>query len=110
MVPLRDDTLVCEECLVAFWNWKNRSTKMNNNKLQWTADELIPQSGYCGHHAKARVGNYVISPNVSFGSLVRYRVSYMPTGTVMESRTIGHYRSLKEAKAAAQRDHDKAQD
>ena len=25
----------------------------------------------------------------------------------MESRTIGHYRSLPEAKAAAQRDHDK---
>jgi hypothetical protein len=56
------------------------------------------------------VGNYVISPNVRFGSIVRYRVSYMPTGTVMESRTIGHYSSLNRAKAAAQRYHDKAQD
>ena len=82
---------------------------MNNNTLQWTADEPDPQRGYCGHHAYARVGNYAISPSVSFGSLVRYRVSYMPTGTVMESRTIGHYRSLKEAKAAAQRDHDQKQ-
>jgi hypothetical protein len=79
---------------------------VSNNTLQWTADEPDPQRGYCGHHAYARVGNYAISPSVSFGSLVRHRVSYMPTGTVMESRTIGHYRSLKEAKAAAQRDHD----
>ena len=83
---------------------------MSNNTLQWTADESDPQRGYCGHHAYARVGNYAISPSVSFGSLVRYRVSYMPTGTVMESRTIGHYRSLKEAKAAAQRDHDQNRD
>ena len=83
---------------------------VSNNTLQWTADELDPQRGNCGHHAKARVGNYAISPSVSFGSLVRYRVSYMPTGTVIESRTIGHYRSLQDAKAAAQRDHDKAQD
>jgi hypothetical protein len=30
----------------------------------------------------------------------------MPTGTDMESRTIGHYRTLKDAKAAAQHDHD----
>ena len=68
---------------------------MSNNTLQWTADEPDPQRGYCGHHAYARVGNHAISPSVSFGSLVRYRVSYMPTGTVMESRTIGHYRSLR---------------
>ena len=88
------------------WGCKN----VNNNTLQWTADEPDPQRGYCGHHAYARVGNYAISPSVSFGSLVRYRVSYMPTGTVMESRTIGHYRSLKEAKAAAQRHHDQNQD
>jgi hypothetical protein len=58
---------------------------VSNNTLQWTADEPDPQRGYCGHHAYARVGNYAISPSVSFGSLVRYRVSYMPTGTVMES-------------------------
>ena len=57
-------------------------------------------------HAYARVGNYAISPSVSFGSLVRYRVSYMPTGDRIESRTIGHYRSLYDAKAAAQRHHD----
>jgi hypothetical protein len=88
------------------WGCKN----VSNNTLQWTADEPDPQRGYCGHHAYARVGNYAISPSVSFGSLIRYRVSYMPTGTVMESRTIGHYRSLKEAKAAAQRDHDKNRD
>jgi hypothetical protein len=88
------------------WRCKN----VSNNTLQWTADEPDPQRGYCGHHAYARVGNYAISPSVSFGSLVRYRVSYMPTGTVMESRTIGHYRSLKEAKAAAQRDHDQNRD
>jgi hypothetical protein len=43
-------------------------------------------------------------------SLVRYRLAYMPTGTVMESRTIGHYRTLSEAKAAAQRDHDQNRD
>ena len=83
---------------------------MSNNTLQWTADEPDPPSGYCGHRAKAWVGNYAISPNVSFGSLVRYRLTYMPTGTVMESRTIGHYRSLPEAKAAAQRDHDENRD
>jgi len=45
-----------------------------------------------------------------FGSLVRYRVAYMPTGTVMESRTIGHYRTLNDAKTAAQRDHDQNRD
>jgi hypothetical protein len=88
------------------WEYKN----VSNNTLQWTADEPDPQRGYCGHHAYARVGNYAISPSVSFGSLVRYRVSYMPTGTVMESHTIGHYRSVKEAKAAAQRDHDQNRD
>jgi hypothetical protein len=88
------------------WGYKG----VSNNTLQWIADEPDPQRGFCGHHAYARVGNYAISPSVSFGSLVRYRVSYMPTGTVMESRTIGHYRSLKEAKAAAQRDHDKNRD
>ena len=74
---------------------------------------VLPKGGellFCGHHAKARVGNYAISPSVSFGSLVRYRVSYMPTGTVIESRTIGHYRSLSEAKAAAPRDHDQNRD
>ena len=87
-----------------------RCMSTRNNTLQWTADELDPQRGYCGHHAKARAGNYAISPSVSFGSLVRYRVSYMPTGTVMESRTIGHYRTLNDAKAAAQRDHDKSRD
>jgi hypothetical protein len=89
---------------------QNRGTKMNNNNLQWTADEPNPQRGYCGHHAKARVGNYAISPSVTFGSLVRYRVAYMPTATVTESRTIGHYRTLNDAKAAAQRDHDKNRD
>ena len=83
---------------------------MNNNQLRWTANKIDPASGCCGHHAKARVGNYAISPNVSFGSLVRYRLSYMPTGTVMERRTIGHYRSLSEAKAAAPRDHDQNRD
>ena len=84
------------------WGYKG----VSNNTLQWTADEPDPPCGYCGHHAYARVGNYAISPSVSFGSLVRYRVSYMPTGTVIESRTIGHYRSLYDAKAAAQRHHD----
>jgi hypothetical protein len=64
---------------------------MSNNTLQWTADERDP-------------------PSVSFGSLVLYRVSYMPTGTIIESRTIGHYRSLQEAKAAAQRHHDQNRD
>ena len=63
---------------------------VSNNTLQWTADEPDPPCGYCGHHAKARVGNYAISPSISFGSVVRYRVSYMPTGTVIESRTISH--------------------
>ena len=81
---------------------------MSNNTLQWTADEPDPQRGYCGHHAKARIGNYAIAPSGNFGpfNFVHYRVSYMPTGTVIESRTIGHYRSLSEAKDAAQRDHD----
>ena len=88
----------------------SRYISVSNNTLQWTADEPDPPSGYCGHHAYARVGDYTISPSVSFGSLVRYRVSYMPTGTVIESRTIGHYRSLPEAKAAAQRDHDQNRD
>ena len=88
------------------WGYKN----VSNNTLQWTADEPDPQRGYCGHQARARVGIYAISPSVSFGSLVRYRLSYMPTGTVMESRTIGHYRSLNDAKAAAQRDHEQNRD
>jgi hypothetical protein len=88
------------------WGCKN----VSDNTLQWTADEPNPQRGHCGHHAYARVGNYTISPSVSFGSLVRYRVSYMPTGTVVESRTIGHYRSLHEAKTAAQRHHDQNRD
>ena len=79
---------------------------MSNNTLQWTADEPDPQRRYCGHQARARMGIYAISPSVSFGSLVRYRLSYMPTGTVMESRTIGHYN----AKAAAQRDHEQNRD
>jgi hypothetical protein len=74
---------------------------VSNNTLQWTADEPNPQRGYCGHHAKARVGNYAISPSVTFGSLVRYRVAYMPTGTVMDSRTIGHYRTLNDARQYA---------
>ena len=89
---------------------QNAAENVNNNTVQWTADEPDPKRGYCGHHAKARVGIYVISPSVTFGSLVRYRLAYMPTGAVMESRTIGHYRSLKEAKAAAQRDHDQNRD
>jgi hypothetical protein len=78
--------------------------------LQWTANEPDPPTGYCGHQAKARVGTYAISPNASFGSFVHYRVSYMPTGTVIESRTIGHYRTLADAKAFAQRDHDQNRD
>jgi hypothetical protein len=80
--------------------------------LQWVADSIAPPSGFCGHRAKARIGNYVIAPSGSFGrfNFVHYRVSYLPTGTVAESRTIGHYRDLKEAKAAAQRDHDQGRD
>jgi hypothetical protein len=89
---------------------QNAAENVNNNTVQWTADEPDPKRGYCGHHAKARVGIYVISPSVTFGSLVRYRLAYMPTGTVIESRTIGHYRTLNEAKAAAQRDHDQNRD
>ena len=77
---------------------QNAVENVNNNTLQWTADEPDPQRGYCGHHAKAQVGNYAISPSVTFGSLVRYRLAYMPTGTVMESRTIGHYRTLNLSK------------
>jgi hypothetical protein len=85
---------------------------MNNNLLQWTADTPDPSRGYCAHQAKARVGNYAVTPDASFASFntVHYRVSYMPTGTVMESRTIGHYRTLKDAKAAGQHDHDENRD
>ena len=81
---------------------------VSNKSLRWTADGPKLRGGR--YRAEALVGNYAISPDVSFGSLVHYRLSYMPTGTVMESRTIGHYRSLPEAKAAAQRDHDKNRD
>jgi hypothetical protein len=82
---------------------------VSNNTLRWAAD-VLAQGRDCRHLAEARVGNYAISPSVTFGSLVRYRLSYTPTGTVVESRTIGHYRSLPEAKAAAQRDHDQNRD
>jgi hypothetical protein len=85
---------------------------VSNNTLQWAADEPDPPSGFCGHHAKARIGNYAIAPSGNFGpfNFVHYRVGYLPTGTVIESRTIGHYRNLQEAKAAAQRDHDQGRD
>ena len=71
---------------------------MSHDDLQWTADEH-PQ-------ANARVGIYTIFPSVSFG--YSYRVSLIPTGTVIESCTIGHYRTLADAKAAAQRHHDQS--
>jgi hypothetical protein len=77
---------------------------VNNDKLQWTADE----HPYTGYQANARVDIYTIAPNLSFGSSNRYRVSHMPTGMVTESRTIGHYRTLVDAKAAAQRYHDRS--
>ena len=82
---------------------------VSNNTLRWTADGPQLRCG-CRYQAEAQVGNYAISPDVTFGSLVRYRLSYMPTGTVIESRTIGHYRSLPEAKAAAQRNDDQNRD
>jgi hypothetical protein len=85
---------------------------MLRNMLQWIADSIDLPSGFCGHRAKARIGNYVIAPSGPFGPFrfVHYRVSYLPTGTVIESRTIGHYRTLPAAKAAAQRDHDEGRD
>jgi hypothetical protein len=67
---------------------------LSNNKLQWTADEPDAQSGYCGHQAKAWVGIYVISPSVTFGSLVRYRVAYMPTGT--ESKRVDEFANMSD--------------
>jgi hypothetical protein len=50
---------------------------------------------------------YCTLPSPS-GSL--FVIASPTTGTVMESRTIGHYRPLNEAKAAAQRDHDQNRD
>jgi len=55
---------------------------VSNNTLRWTADGPQLRCG-CRYQAEAQVGNYAISPDVTFGSLVRYRLSYMPTGTVI---------------------------
>ena len=41
---------------------------MNNNLLQRTADTPDLPRGYCAHQAKARVGNYAITPDASFAS------------------------------------------
>jgi hypothetical protein len=77
---------------------------VSNNTLQWTADEPDPQRGYCGHLAKARVGNYTISPSVSFGLLLAIALAICRQGQSWRAAQSATTAVFREAKAAAQRD------
>ena len=95
----------CGKPWTKIWGYKG----VSNNTLQWTADEPDPPCGYCG---TPMLGweTTPFRPASASGLLFVTSLAICRRGTAIESRTIGHYRSLYDAKAAAQRHHDQNRD